>query len=228
VWLQVASVEGALGALDRDVDALIAQGSESGGHLRGVYEGRPVPRSELVPQVVAVAGGRLVLAAGGITNGEGLAEALREGADGAWVGTRFAASLESHAHDEYKRRVVAASKKDIVTTTMFGPEWPDVATTAIRNRVVNEWAGREDQIPTPPPPPLIIGTTLFAGAPYAMPKFSAVLPTRDTSGDFEEMWFTAGGVSAQQVKDVKSAAEIVAEMGSEARSIIEHTVLSGA
>ncbi len=87
-------------------------------------------------------------------------------------------------------------------------------TTAIRNRVVNEWAGREDQIPTPPPPPLVIGTTMFAGATYAMPKFSAVLPTRDTSGDFEEMWFTAGGVSAQQVKDIKSAAEIVAEMGS--------------
>ncbi len=69
---------------------------------------------------------------------------------------------------------------------------------------------------------------MFAGAPYAMPKFSAVLPTRDTSGDFEEMWFTAGGVSAQQVKDIKSAAEIVAEMGAEARTIIEHAVLSGA
>jgi NAD(P)H-dependent flavin oxidoreductase YrpB (nitropropane dioxygenase family) len=226
--MQVASVDGAREALGRGVDALIAQGAESGGHLRGAFEGHPVPRSELVPQLVAAAGGRMVLAAGGITNGEGLAEALRQGADGAWVGTRFAASLESYAHDEYKRRVVAAAKKDTATTTIFGPEWPGVPTAAIRNRVVNEWAGREDQIPSPPPPPLVIGTTLFAGAPYAMPKFSAILPTRDTSGDFEEMWFTAGSVSTQQIRNIKPAAQIVAEMGSEARSIIEHTVLSGA
>lgn len=220
VWMQVGSVEGALEAIDVGADALIAQGSEAGGHVRGAEEGRPVVRSELVPKVIEVAGRRIVLSSGGIADGRGLAAALSEGAEGAWVGTRFAASLESFAHDEYKKRVVAATANDTVVTTMFGPEWPGPKARALRNRVVNEWAGREDEIPTPPPPPPIIGTTLFAGAPYAMPKFSTILPTRDTAGDFEEMWFTAGSVSSGIVKGIKPAAQIVTDMVAEARSLM--------
>jgi hypothetical protein len=48
----------------------------------------------------------LVLAAGGIADGQAVAEALAHGADGVWVGTRLVASIEANAHDEYKRRIV--------------------------------------------------------------------------------------------------------------------------
>ena len=208
----VASLEAALAAIDVGVDGLVATGAEAGGHARGAYEQRPTPRATLVPCIVDAARGRLVLAAGGIATAQGVADAFCEGADGAWVGTRFAASTESSAHPEYKRRVIAATERDVVLTTLFGPEWPDVPGWALRNRVVAEWAGRENEIPSPPPPPTVIGTTTFAGMPYDMPKFSAVLPTTETSGDLEEMWFAMGPVSAGLILDVKPAGRIVAEL----------------
>jgi enoyl-[acyl-carrier protein] reductase II len=221
VWMQVASVAGALAALDAGVDLFIAQGAEAGGHQRGVWEGSVTPRAQLVPLVTAAAQGRIVLGAGGIADGQGLADVLTEGADGAWVGTRFATSVESYAHDEYKRRVLAAKTPDAgVITTMFGPEWPGAPLSVLRDRVVNEWAGREDQIPSPPPPPAVIGNTLFAGGPYAMPKFSVILPTRDTTGDFEEMCWTAGLTSAARINQVLPAAQIISEMVAGARRIL--------
>ena len=61
-------------------------------------------------------------------------------------------SAEAYAHAEYKRRIVQANGHDTVITTMFGPEYPDRPYRVLRNRVVNQWAGREDQIPDPPPP----------------------------------------------------------------------------
>ena len=54
----------------------------------------------------------------------------------------------------------------------------------------------------------MIGTTTFAGVPYVMPKFSAILPTPDTRADFEEMALPAGD-SAGRVTDVVPAGEIV-------------------
>ena len=80
-------------------------------------------------------------------------------------------------------------------TTLFGPEWPGAPVRVLRNRVVNEWAGREDQIPFPPPRPLLIGRTKFAGLPYPLPRFSAMLPTPDTQGDLEEMALAAGSAA---------------------------------
>src|SRR5262249_15824097 len=82
--------------------------------------------------------------------GRGIAAALALGADGVCVGTRLIASHEAHAHDEYKRRVVAAGVADIARTCIFGPEWPDQPMRVIRNRVVCEWLAKDDK---PPPPP---------------------------------------------------------------------------
>ena len=105
VWMVVASLEAALAAIDVGVDGLVATGAEAGGHARGAYEQRPTSRATLVPRIVDAARGRIVLAAGGIATAQGVADAFCEGADGVWVGTRFAASTESSAHPEYKRRV---------------------------------------------------------------------------------------------------------------------------
>jgi enoyl-[acyl-carrier protein] reductase II len=221
VWMQVGSLTGALDAAALGVDVFIAQGGEAGGHQRGVFEGVVTPRAELVPLVAEAVAPALVLGAGGIADGETLADALREGADGAWVGTRFASSVESYAHDQYKQRVLAAKfPGDAVVTTMFGPEWPDKPLRVLRDRVVNQWAGREDQIPNPPPPPAVIGETIFNGAPYAMPKFSVILPTRDTTGDYEEMAWTAGIVSAQRIYEILPAAQIIEEMVEDAHRIL--------
>jgi enoyl-[acyl-carrier protein] reductase II len=222
VWMQVASVTGALAALALGCDVFIAQGGEAGGHQRGVYEGVVTPRAELVPLVAAAVAPHIVLGAGGIADGRALADTLREGAEGAWVGTRFASSVESYAHDQYKQRVVAAKDDDdAVVTTMFGPEWPDKPLRVLRDKVVNQWAGREDQIPNPPPPPAVIGETIFAGEPYTMPKFSVFLPTRDTTGDFGQMAWTAGIVSAEKIVEIQPAAQIIEDLVEGARDVLE-------
>jgi nitronate monooxygenase len=96
----------------------------------------------------------------------------------------------------------------------------------LRNRVVKEWAGREDEIPNHPPPPAVIGHTTLTpnsvpgGIPYDMPKFSAMLPTPDTSGDFEEMCMPAGE-GVRVIKNLQPAAEIVVEMMEGARITLE-------
>ncbi|KYK58102.1 2-nitropropane dioxygenase [Drechmeria coniospora] len=100
----------AVKALDLGVDIVCAQGTEGGGHTGDVAN------SVLIPSVVDVArryrppmlrgGTAMVLAAGGIHNGRGLASSLMQGAVGAWVGTRFVASSEANCSDEHKQAVV--------------------------------------------------------------------------------------------------------------------------
>jgi nitronate monooxygenase len=217
VWMQVSSVELAAAAVELGVIGLVAQGAEAGGHARGV-----VPLHELLAGIRARFPEQMLLAAGGIVDGAGVAAALRAGADGVWVGTRLVASVESHAHAEYKRRLVAADGPTVVTTA-FGPEWPGQRYRLLPTRTAREWAGREQGIPEPPPGPSVIGhTTLFphsARLPYDMPKFSAIPPTPDTTGDWEEMAFPAGqGVGL--IRDVQPAAQIVSTMMSEAHTLL--------
>lgn len=102
----------AVKALDLGVDMVCAQGGEGGGHTGDVAG------TVLIPAVVDVArqykpkmlGGKqnaLVVAAGGISNGRGLASALMQGAAGVWVGTRFVASEEAGCSEEHKKAVVS-------------------------------------------------------------------------------------------------------------------------
>jgi hypothetical protein len=57
-------------------------------------------------------------------------------------------------------------------------------------------------------------------APYTMPPFSAVVPSPDTSGQFDLMGFPAGEDSVRTIKDVRPTAEIIAEMMAEAHEIL--------
>jgi NAD(P)H-dependent flavin oxidoreductase YrpB (nitropropane dioxygenase family) len=222
VWFQTGLVEQALEATYAGVDGIIAQGSDAGGHVRATM--RTIPTFEKIR--AAIPSSMLVLAAGGIADGRAVAEALRRGADGVWVGTRLVASIEANAHAEYKRRIVDAAGHSTAHTTMFGPEWPGQRIHVLRNRVVKEWIGREDQIPNPPPPPAVIGHTTLTpnsvpgGIPYDMPKFSAMVPTSETSGDFEEMCMPAGE-GVRVIKSLQPAAEIVVDMMEGARAALE-------
>ncbi|ATY58908.1 2-nitropropane NPD [Cordyceps militaris] len=98
-------------ALDLGVDMVCAQGTEGGGHTG------EIATSILIPAVVDVArqyrppmlGGStaLVVAAGGIANGRGLASSLMQGATGVWVGTRFVAATEANCSEQHKQAVVS-------------------------------------------------------------------------------------------------------------------------
>ena len=214
VWMQVGSTQMAREVVNLGIDAVIVQGSEAGGHVRG-----EASTLVLVPSVVDAIAPVPVIAAGGIADGRGVAAALALGAHAVSVGTRMVATHEANVHEEYKRRILAATEGDTAVTTLFGPEWPDAPMRVIRNRVVNEWAGSENEVMYTTEPSQSIGRTLMGGEEYVMPKFSAFLPIPETSGDFEEMCM-AVGESAGLVKEIKPAGEIVREMTDEARRII--------
>ena len=107
----IAAVKHARKAADAGCDAVVAEGFEAGGH-NGVDE---ITTLALVPQV-ADAVSLPILAAGGIADGRGLAAALALGSDGVQVGTRFAATVESSAHENFKQAVVRAGDGDTVLT----------------------------------------------------------------------------------------------------------------
>ncbi len=110
----VASVALARRMARQGVDALIAEGMESGGHIGDVAT---LP---LVPQVVDAVD-LPVIAAGGIADGRGLAAALALGAVGVQMGTRFICTNECRAHENYKQRIVKAhDRATIVTGGAFG------------------------------------------------------------------------------------------------------------
>jgi enoyl-[acyl-carrier protein] reductase II len=107
----IANVKQALKAQEVGCDAVVAEGFEAGGH-NGIDE---ITTLALVPQVVDAV--KIpVIAAGGIADGRGMAAAFALGADGVQLGTRFAATVESSGHDEYKKKILEAKDGDTVLT----------------------------------------------------------------------------------------------------------------
>jgi nitronate monooxygenase len=131
-WIhQCGSVAEAKEAAAVGADAVIAQGVEAGGHVRGT-----VPALELLERIRAAV--RIpVLVAGGIADRGDVAEALEAGAAAAVVGTRFLLSDESRAHPAYKQRCVEAS--ETLLTELFGLAWPDAPHRVIPNAATRRW-----------------------------------------------------------------------------------------
>ena len=103
----VASAKFAVKAATAGVDAVVAEGFEAGGH-----NGRDeITTMALIPQVRAAIDLPLI-AAGGIATGGGMLAAMALGADGVQVGTRFALSAESSAHEDFKRLCITLGEGD--------------------------------------------------------------------------------------------------------------------
>ena len=134
VFAQVGSVEEAKAAAAAGVDAIVAQGFEAGGHVRGTTS-----LMTLIPAVLQAVAPLPVIAAGGIATGRGMLAALGLGAEAVSMGTRFVASEESRAAPEYKQRIVRARAEDTVHTMLFDIGWPDAAHRVIRNKAIDEW-----------------------------------------------------------------------------------------
>lgn len=135
---QVQTVAQARAALDAGADVLVAQGTEAGGHC-GIRATLP-----LVPAVVDIAGDAPVVAAGGISDGRGLAAALMLGAAGVLCGTAFYVAEESLAYPAAKARAVAASGDETVRGEAFDRlrrfQWPDgYALRSLVNATTLRW-----------------------------------------------------------------------------------------
>jgi nitronate monooxygenase len=147
LFVQVQSLRAAREALELGADVLVAQGTEAGGHgaTRALFP--------LLPAVVDAAGPVPVVAAGGISDGRGLAAALILGAAGALLGTRFYAAAESLAHPQARARLIAAGGDDTLRTRVFDVvrdlDWPAPFTgRAVQNDFTRTWHGREAELST--------------------------------------------------------------------------------
>jgi nitronate monooxygenase len=145
VIAQVQTVELARAAAAAGVDAIVAQGTEGGGHT-GTISTLP-----LVPQVVDAVAPIPVIAAGGIGDGRGLAAALMLGAEGVWLGTAFLTARECGFSSNKKRRVLATGAADTVRTSVFDiadmMPWPDgIAGRVARNGFTERWHGHEEEL----------------------------------------------------------------------------------
>lgn len=107
----VSSLKFALKAQEAGVDAIVAEGFEAGGH-----NGRDETTTMVLIPMVAKELSVPLIAAGGIGTGRGMLAAMNLGADAVQVGSRFVASPESSAHDNFKRSVVEAKEGDTLLT----------------------------------------------------------------------------------------------------------------
>ena len=107
----VSSLKFALKAQEAGVDAVVAEGFEAGGH-----NGRDETTTLCLIPIVKEKLNIPLIAAGGIGNGRAMLAAMNLGADAVQVGSRFVASLESSAHDNFKNAVVDAKEGDTQLT----------------------------------------------------------------------------------------------------------------
>jgi enoyl-[acyl-carrier protein] reductase II len=130
-------VRHAIAAVESGCDFVVAQGTEAGGHTG------TVATMALVPQVVDAVGDRVVVvAAGGIFDGRGLAAARALGADGVWVGTRFIATPQARAVVGYKDALIATAEDGTVVSRSYTGKTCRV----LRNEWTNEWESHPERI----------------------------------------------------------------------------------
>jgi enoyl-[acyl-carrier protein] reductase II len=183
---------------DGGLDAVVAQGTEAGGHT-GKIAGMA-----LVPQVVDAV--KIpVIAAGSIVDGRGLAASLALGAQGVWIGTRFIASKEAHAGDLYKQAVIDSTDEDTIITRAYSGKPMRV----YKNDYVADWERRPQDI-KPFPMQAMISTQ--AGV---MGGIGGQIEGLDRNRSAFAM-----GQGAGAIREVQSCAEIIADIMSGAEKVI--------
>ena len=206
--IQISSVAGARRALDVGSDYLICQGTEAGGHVQATKA-----LYEVLPAVIDQAKTVPVVAAGGIANGAHIRRALLAGASGVLIGTRFVATKEAGAHDDYKGAITRAKAADTVLTVCFQNEWANAPHRTLRNKTLEMW----EAAGCPPPGKRpgegdILATNAATGATKL--RYSAFTPEPGDRGALTELVLYAGqGVDA--IRDIPSAGELVARLWKE-------------
>ncbi|MET8687249.1 nitronate monooxygenase [Streptomyces sp. NPDC004732] len=204
----VGSPDEARRAADAGVDAVVAQGWEAGGHVRGLTATLP-----LVPAVVDAVAPLPVVAAGGLADGRGLAAALALGAQAGWMGTRFLAADEARTHDSYRRRVVGARAEEARYTGCFDGGWPNAPHRSLRNSTLSAWEAAGSPVSGRPGE----GDVIARGAGDAQYlRYEDAVPLVGMAGDVDAMALYAGQ-SAGLVREVLPAATIVARTVAEAK-----------
>jgi len=190
----VGAVRHAKRAVADGVDAVIATGSDGGGHVGQIGTAALVPAVRDAVDVPLLAGG-------GLADGRGLVAALALGAEGVWMGTRFIATVESTAHDNYKHSIVETDTAGTVVTRAHSGK----PCRLIRNDFTNHWAAHEDEIQPFPLQVMQVGNPASVLGRHQGDVANGVLPA---------------GQSAGLIHGVKSAEEVVNDIIDEAGAVL--------
>jgi nitronate monooxygenase len=152
LFCQVQTLAHARKAAAVGADVIVAQGGEAGGH--GGTRATLTLTPEIADYLAGAAPDCLLLAAGGIADGRGLAASLLLGADGVLIGSRLMASAEALAPPGFINAMLAADGDATVKTNVLdlvrGYDWPPgFSGRALKTRFVVDWHGREDMLLDP-------------------------------------------------------------------------------
>ena len=203
--VQVQTLEQARRALAAGAEVIVALGGEAGGHgmnSRSTFTFVP----EIVDLVAKHSPSTLVVAAGGVADGRGLAAALALGADGVLVGTRLSTSTEALVTPEAQQRAVGASGDDTSRTRVYDivrqRDWPrEYDLRLVTNPLIEAWHGNESE--------------LRARLPEAVSAFKKAVAEQDFN-----VVTPIVGEAISLVHDVRPAADIVRDMVGDAARIL--------
>ena len=182
VFSDVNSVEFAHKAADRGADGLILVCEGAGGHTGFA------PSAEFIREVSGFFDGPII-AGGAITTGHDIRRVINEGADFAYMGTRFIATEECQAQQDYKQMIVDAGKDDIVLT----PYFTGVPANFLLPSIVQAGIDPED---------------------LAKPKGEISFDQDDTTANaWKDIW--SAGVGVEHIHEIKPAAELITELSRE-------------
>ncbi len=183
----VSSSVFALKAQDAGVDAVVAEGFEAGGH-NGREETTTFTLIPMVKEKIKIP----LIAAGGIATGQGMLAAMILGADGVQVGSRFAASVESSAHENFKNKIIEIKEGETqLTLKELAP------VRLIKNKFYNDVQDLYSKCPTKEELSILLGRARAKRGMF--------------EGDLIEGELEIGQISGL-INEIKPASEIISEI----------------
>jgi nitronate monooxygenase len=213
VLVQVGNVADAKVALQSGVDAIIAQGSEAGGHgLRKELGCGTFSLAARIAQLSAAGPKVPVLAAGGMVNGHSLAAALALGCDGIVLGTRLWGSHEGMGRAAHKEMLTTAEADDCLRTTVIDQiyntytptpwPYPYDSVGILKNKLTEEWDGKTQE-------------ELAAAMKTVAPQYQKALKDGDT-----DIGHVYAGEGVGDITSIEGAYDIIRDIHEEAMEIV--------
>lgn len=190
----VGNVRAAQQVAEGGADFVVAQGTEAGGHT-----GR-IGTLALLPQVMDAVAPTPVLAAGGIASGRALAGVIAMGAVGGWCGTAFLVSHEANQPDLQKQRILRAAAEDTIVTRLYSGK----TMRNINNPLIEAWEASGVQAL-----PMGLQGALIRDLMYSLEQAGR-----------NDLLMNAAGQTAGMLKELRPAADILADIVKEAAEIL--------
>ena len=195
-----------------NVDALVIEGMEAGGHIGPVSTS--VLAQEILPQVSADIP---VFVAGGIGRGEAIAAYLEMGAVGVQLGTRFVCATECIAHENFKKAFIRGSARDAIPSVQIDPRLPVIPVRALKNREMERFAAKQREVADL----LDKGSIEMAEAQLQIEHYWAGALRRAVIDGDVESGSVMAGQSVGMVSREEPVAEIIRELVDEAAAALE-------